>query len=640
MVGKTQSLVILCWASAVAAWGVPVPQPGFGPGNVAPRDVAARVDACRAARGNVVFPERAPTPGGVVRGERPEGLTTNGYLLAIPRQARSDAFRRSPDNPGRITYAYDNMNRRTSMIADILANPVSYQYDALGRLESITDHTSETYTFAYDDLDRRAKLTRPSGVTTDYAYDEAGRLVSVQHSRPDGRLVVTPSGVPEQGLKPSRRTQVIGKAEYTYDTRGRRTSMTNSAGTHSYTYDDTGQLLTATHPDQPDEAFEYDALGNHVAAGDMHNAANRLLEDAGFAYAYDDNGCLTDQTPKGARGSTTYDWDEMDRLTAVALPDGTQVTFAYRFDGQRTSQTTADGTARYVYDGEDIIAMLDEAGNLVRSFTHGPGIDEPLAVHGPGGTRHYLADAHGSPQALVDDTGAVVESYRYSAFGQTTVLDAGATELNGSVLGNPYGFTGRELDSTTGLCFYRARYYDPALRRFLSEDPIGLAGGVNLYAYVGNGPVDWRDPLGWGPSAGGDGPEPRGPKWTVMDLVGLVHDWGMAELGQTKLGPLASFWDVATQEIGHLLFTTEVTSLSTWHALGMAGMEALGAEDIAAFIDLATQEVGHLLSTKETTSRDTWHRLGMAGLQAMKLGKAAGRWDTATKALGRWLFRR
>ena len=88
---------------------------------------------------------------------------------------------------------------------------------------------------------------------------------------------------------------------------------------------------------------------------------------------------------------------------------------------------------------------------------------------------------------LTDTTGNLVEAYRYNAYGQP---------LQVSTVGNPYMFTGRRFDSETGLYYYRARYYSPQLRRFIEPDPIGFEGGMNLYAYVGNDPVNLIDPYG------------------------------------------------------------------------------------------------------------------------------------------------
>ncbi len=123
--------------------------------------------------------------------------------------------------------------------------------------------------------------------------------------------------------------------------------------------------------------------------------------------------------------------------------------------------------------------------NYIRTLN----IDEPLARIESGGViRYYHADALGSIIALTDDLGQVKTQYNYSPFGETEIL--------GEPSDNPFQYTGRENDNT-GLYYYRARYYSPRLKRFVSEDLIGLFGGdVNYYVYVWNSPLRWIDPWG------------------------------------------------------------------------------------------------------------------------------------------------
>ena len=120
----------------------------------------------------------------------------------------------------------------------------------------------------------------------------------------------------------------------------------------------------------------------------------------------------------------------------------------------------------------------------------GLGVDEVFSRTDAGGARFSLPAALGSTVALTDSTGAVQTQYTYEPFGQTTVTGAQST--------NPFQYTGRENDGT-GLYYYRARYYYPALQRFISQDPIGLRGGINLYRYVRNDPVNLLDPWGLEP---------------------------------------------------------------------------------------------------------------------------------------------
>jgi RHS repeat-associated protein len=134
------------------------------------------------------------------------------------------------------------------------------------------------------------------------------------------------------------------------------------------------------------------------------------------------------------------------------------------------------------------VQELDGAGNILANLLTGLGIDEYFTRSGSPGTRTLLGDALNSTLALADDTGAIQTSYTYEPFGTSAVT--------GQTNTNSYQYTARENDGT-GLDYYRARYYSPSHQRFVSEDPIGFAGGdPNLYAYVFNSPLNDNDPSG------------------------------------------------------------------------------------------------------------------------------------------------
>ena len=123
-------------------------------------------------------------------------------------------------------------------------------------------------------------------------------------------------------------------------------------------------------------------------------------------------------------------------------------------------------------------------------------MDETVAMRTGTGDYYYTQDGLGSVNEITDTGGVVRESYRYDTFGRMAILDANGHPAQTSSLGNPYGFTGREYDAETGLYYYRARYYDPGLGRFLEGDPIGYRQQMNVYIYVGNNPVNRIDPNG------------------------------------------------------------------------------------------------------------------------------------------------
>ena len=291
----------------------------------------------------------------------------------------------------------------------------------------------------------------------------------------------------------------INQAAYAYNPVGNRTSLTDRRGPQAFGYDTLDRLTSASHPLlATPQAFAYDPVGNRAIGGSVVNAGNQLTADATHSYEYDDNGNLTRKTLLATGNYTQYTYDAENRLIKVedfAAGNPTPVfRSTYRYDGLgRRIEKVANGqTKRHVYDGEDILLEYDGANILQARYTHGPGIDEPIAVTKGGSTFFYHQDGLGTVTDLTDGAGATAKSYAYDAYGNI-VDQTGTVE-------QPYTYTGREFDSESGLYYYRARNYDPATGRFLQKDPLGFMGkDVNLYRYVRSSPTNRADPSGLGP---------------------------------------------------------------------------------------------------------------------------------------------
>ncbi len=163
----------------------------------------------------------------------------------------------------------------------------------------------------------------------------------------------------------------------------------------------------------------------------------------------------------------------------------------------------AGATTIYVYDGSNIEEELNANGTLGERYTYGPGVDEPLVGQRQPKIFFYEADGLGSVTSLTDPTGAVAATYTYDSFGFLTNSTGSAT--------NWFRYTAREFDSDTALYYYRARYYDPTVGRFISEDPIRFTGGRNFYVYVGNDSSSRTDPFGLCPKVDCSQPAPAPP---------------------------------------------------------------------------------------------------------------------------------
>ncbi|OIO02707.1 MAG: hypothetical protein AUJ51_05850 [Elusimicrobia bacterium CG1_02_56_21] len=378
-----------------------------------------------------------------------------------------------------ITYAYDAVGNRTSMTTPW--GKYDYTYDALNRLTTIIDPQNITISFSYDAVGRRTSKkifkTAPELLAeTSYSYDPAGQLLNITN---------------KAGGK------VVDFNNYDYDAAGNRTRIEDQVGVWTYGYDASNRLITAI-PEPRDmvkaEAFVYDRNGNRrydKGAWDYkYDAANRLLENSTYTYTHDLNGNLTGRTNKNDNTAIAYTYDPEQQLSEVQTPEH-KVQYKYDPLGRRIEKAVDGEVQRYIYDNEDIIAILDGSNTPTETFTHGPGIDEPLIMTRADGTNYfYHADALGSITALTDDNKGTVETYTYKAYGEPTIKNNTGTLLEKSAIGNPYLFTARELDSESGLYFYRARYYDWRRGAFTQEDPIGFNGGdSDLSSYARNSPT-------------------------------------------------------------------------------------------------------------------------------------------------------
>jgi len=450
-----------------------------------------------------------------------------------------------PRNNAIESYQYDDQDQLTARV-DAFNKATSYEYDFAGRNSRITDRKGQVTTFSYDGRNR-LNQTSYAGVTQTLTYDTAGRVVEVRE--PDN--VVTYSYDVADRVVLMRTDTSTGVAEigYEYDTLDRAVKRTlNGADPTLYTYDKTGRLLTVTYRNEitayewdelsrltvktlsggirqtfqyddasrltqlqylrPDDsvietiAYTYDAKGQRISKSTgspsvqetpivaTYDVANRLtnlmISGQTFALAYDENGNLSTKTQQGNPSNVTaYGWDGRNRLTTIAAP-GLNAAFAYDPLGRRIAKTINGSTTGYVYDGTQAIAEISNGGGssaLLASLS----IDDVIAHYTDLGARTYLTDALGSVIAQAKADHSIQNFYSYTPYGEVS--------SQGDDEGNPIQYTARENDQT-GLYFYRARYYDPVLKRFIAADPIGLSGGLNHYAYVSGMPTLATDPSG------------------------------------------------------------------------------------------------------------------------------------------------
>jgi RHS repeat-associated protein len=171
-------------------------------------------------------------------------------------------------------------------------------------------------------------------------------------------------------------------------------------------------------------------------------------------------------------------------LTRTTLPNGQAVNYGYDELGRRSSRTAGGVTTKFLYDSADVVLDIGGDGSRV-DYLNGLGIDKKLRQVSTGVGLYFLQDHLGSTTALTNATGGVIELKQYEAFGES--MSSGLTR---------YLYTGREHDVAAMLIYYRARWFDSRQGRFMSEDPIGFNGGLNVYTYVDNNPLSYVDKYG------------------------------------------------------------------------------------------------------------------------------------------------
>ena len=306
-----------------------------------------------------------------------------------------------------------------------------------------------------------------------YEYDALGRIVSRSHALGDT----------SQPSFPSCSSQKI----YAYDDLDRLASD----GDVAYTYDAAGNRMTRT---EDGDTITYTlGVGDRLAS---YGRADSMNPPQSGSYAYDAAGNVT-RIERDGKPTLDLTWNSQYQLVSVSTNGAFAESYTYDALSRRVSTTTLEGTTRHIYDNNwQVIADIDEQGSVIASYTWGEGIDNLLAVNIGGATYYPLTDIQGTVWGYVDSQNNVVARWQYDAWGN--VISEYVSPSAAALAALRYRFQGREWSAATGLINFRMRWYDAETGRWLSKDPIGLSGGLNLYAFCGGDALNYLDSNGCG----------------------------------------------------------------------------------------------------------------------------------------------
>jgi RHS repeat-associated protein len=426
--------------------------------------------------GNVKFTYAYDRIGNLKSSDDAGSNTTNVYNYDAIYQL-TDAITGST----KFHYDYDvygDLIQREDWVNSLKVATLDYTYDKNHQLKRLSQSgvgvISQSIEFDYDRLNQLTRISRDTAnstgkLITDYQYNAVGLLADINNYF-------------------DSTANIISHYHYEYDAGNRLILTTGKNGNSAVDYGKDNQLRGVDNTSRPDEAFDFNALGLRDGWSTVTGDSRRLLNDGKYEYLYDDEGNLSRKTEIATGSITNYEWDYRNRLTKVT--SGSQVVeYLYDAEDKRVAKKiNGVTTEKYIYDGADIALVVDAAGVLVERYLFGAGVDNVLSREKGGAVVWSLGDRQGSVVDLVNEDGTILNHFVYDGFGNSTGTTAADFR---------FGYTGRELDTETGLYYYRARYYDPKVGRFISEDPIGFsAGDTNLYRYVNNSPTNFTDPTG------------------------------------------------------------------------------------------------------------------------------------------------
>lgn len=410
--------------------------------------------------------------------------------------------------PHTVVSEYDSEHSRV-LCRSSLGHEARFAYDPNQELAGLNLEGRWDFGFLRDAVGREVRRDLPGGGMVAQGFDAQDRMLEqyVEHPARGRDLPVAGGKAESYLLGPDQAAMRIFRSfEYAPDDSA-FTVRDAHRGETAYGYDKAGRLTSASRSSGRNETFDYDPAGNATRyvrlpgprdeAGPDHGdqdceygPGNLLLRKGPWRYAYDEAGRMIRRTLSAdGRPDQVWEfaWNGDGLMSQVTVPDGGVWKYAYDPFGRRVSKEGPGGAiTRFVWDGDTLLHEIGPDGK-VRTWTFDDN-HRPFSVIADGAIGLYVNDPGGTPQEIIRPDGTVIWAAAYASWGGIDSQIVGGIE-------NPWRFPGQWYDAESGLHYNRWRYYDPSTGRFVSPDPLRIAGGLNTYQYAPS-PTHWQDPFG------------------------------------------------------------------------------------------------------------------------------------------------
>ena len=447
------------------------------------------------------------------------------------------------EDNSKIEFKYDKAKNLTQIIYD--DEIIYYSYDSLGNILSaknsnscikniydsnanIINQTQNCVTIIKSYDEKSNTLRYMNFLEKGFVYKrEKKQLTSIETLYNTIKLEYDVNDVINKRVYPNGLEEIIS-----YDENYNVSCIKTANETLNYEYNTIGQVIKKNEKEfkydnldrlikTSTDEFTYDLAGNDLSNNSVYDASSyNLLQNELYTLTYDERGNLKEKINKLTNEKSLYLFNKKNQLLFYKRYNSNKLLdeYSFKYDAfnRRISKTYNNQTFYYVYDNLNIVAILDKNKELLATITHEEMIDKPLSITVYDNeykkeesyknlcldeqylldkknqkTYYYHRDHQGSIIALSNDSKEIIERFIYDESYGKIVKHEKLIETY-----NPYCYTSREFDSQE-LYYYRARYYDPTIKTFISKDPIEfLSGDYNFYRYVGNDPVNFVDPLG------------------------------------------------------------------------------------------------------------------------------------------------